>query len=266
MRRAQPIQEEVSADVGACPPFGKYGIVVVTSTTGNGDAPENADRFVRFIKRKTTPKDTFQHCAFAVLALGDTNYDQFCAAGKTIDQKLGDLGGTRVKPLGTADEATGLEDVVEPWVETIYSDMEKACAAEQGEVAASESAAAPSADTAETSKDESKEDEAKEEIAADEVATPNADSSAAPVTALSAPAPAVAHSSTPLCILYGSATGNSEHIAKDIAAKYQASLDASPSTCFFPEVICAELNQFKRSVKPFGRRSQCQEPSMVSSL
>ena len=226
--------------------FGKYGIVVVTSTTGNGDAPENADRFVRFIKRKTTPKDTFQHCAFAVLALGDTNYDQFCAAGKTIDKNLGELGGARVKPLGTADEATGLEDVVEPWVETIYSDMEKACAAKQGEAAASDSVAAPSAETTETSKEESK-----EEAAADEVATPNAGSSAAPVTAVSAPAPAVTHSSTPLCILYGSATGNSEHIAKDIAAKYQASLDASPSTCFFPEVICAELNQFKKKCQKF---------------
>lgn len=172
-------------------------------------------------------------------------------AGKTIDQKVGELGGTRVKPLGTADEATGLEDVVEPWVETIYSDMEKACVAQQGEIASLESAAAPSAETAGIAMEESKENEAV--AATDEIATPNDDSSAAPVTAASAPAPApaVAHSSTPLCILYGSATGNSEHIAKDIAAKYQASLEASSSTCFFPEVICAELNQFKKKCQKF---------------
>ena len=174
-------------------------------------------------------------------------------AGKTIDQKLGELGGIRVKPLGMADEATGLEDVVEPWVETIYSDMEKACAVQQGEVAGSESAATPSAETTEATKEESKEAEAKEEASAGEAATPGADPSVA-VEPSSEPAPAVAHSSTPLCILYGSATGNSEHIAKDIAAKYQASLDASPSTCFFPEVICAELNQFKKKCQKFWEK------------
>ena len=166
-----------------------------------------------------------------------------------------------MKPLGTADEATGLEDVVEPWVETIYSDMEKACAAKQGEVAASESAVAPSAETTETSKEESKENEAKEEAAADEVATPNADSPAVPMTAASSSAPAVAHSSTPLCVLYGSATGNSEHIAKDIAAKYKASLDASPSSCFFPEVICAELNQFKKKCQKLWEEEPVPEAS-----
>jgi sulfite reductase alpha subunit-like flavoprotein len=94
-------------------------LLVVASTTGNGDPPENASRFVRTIKRKTTSTHSFQNVKFAVLGLGDTNYDQFCATGKVLDKKLAELGGTRWMPLACADEATGLEDVVEPWTETV---------------------------------------------------------------------------------------------------------------------------------------------------
>ena len=102
-------------------PFSKYGVIVVSSTTGNGDAPENAGRFARYIKRKSTVDIMpFRHCAFAVLGLGDTNYDKFCAVGKLADKKMLELGGTRAKALGLADEATGLEDVVEPWVESVF--------------------------------------------------------------------------------------------------------------------------------------------------
>ena len=60
---------------------------------------------------------------FLFLGLGDTNYDQFCQSGKTVDAKLVALGGTRAKALGMADEATGLEEVVEPWVETVIDDL-----------------------------------------------------------------------------------------------------------------------------------------------
>mmetsp|Transcript_1679 Transcript_1679/g.1778 ORF Transcript_1679/g.1778 Transcript_1679/m.1778 type:complete len:757 (+) Transcript_1679:124-2394(+) len=110
----------------ALPQNQKYPVIIISSTTGNGDVPENAGRFVRYLKRKSTiAEQPFQNCVFSVLGLGDTNYDQFCATGKLIDSKLGALGGTRGKGLGMADEATGLEDVVEPYVASVLGDLER---------------------------------------------------------------------------------------------------------------------------------------------
>lgn len=108
----------------------KYGVLVIASTTGNGDAPENAGRFARYIKRckKDVAPLPFRNVCFAVLGLGDTNYDQFCATGILLDKKLEELGGKRAKPLACADEATGLEDVVEPWTATILLEIAKAAA------------------------------------------------------------------------------------------------------------------------------------------
>ena len=113
------------------PPSQKHGILLVTSTTGNGDAPENASRFVRYLKRKSTvEQQPFQYCAFAVLGLGDTNYDQFCETGKVVDRKMAELGGLRATKLAMADEATGLEDVVEPWTNTVLNAITNACRGE----------------------------------------------------------------------------------------------------------------------------------------
>jgi sulfite reductase alpha subunit-like flavoprotein len=106
----------------------KYGVLIVASTTGNGESPENSNRFMRFVKRKQTAESQpFRHVNFAVLGLGDTNYDQFCNTGKIIDKKLLELGGTRVKALACADEATGLEDTVDPWVNSILGEITVAC-------------------------------------------------------------------------------------------------------------------------------------------
>ncbi|KAL7552873.1 hypothetical protein ACHAWF_016118, partial [Thalassiosira exigua] len=106
----------------------KHGVIVVCSTTGNANAPENADRFVRWMKRKTTePTVPFRHCAYAVLGLGDSNYDVFCATGKSIDKRLSGLGGTRAVKAACADEATGLEETVEPWVGSVIGKLIDAC-------------------------------------------------------------------------------------------------------------------------------------------
>ena len=51
-------------------------VVIVCSTTGNGDPPDNAERFWRYIRRRRDPPN-LNGMKFTVLALGDTNYDRF---------------------------------------------------------------------------------------------------------------------------------------------------------------------------------------------
>ena len=101
-------------------------LICVISTTGNADAPDNCDKFQRFLKRKALAADMLKGLRFAVLGLGDTNYNEFCYMGRWLDERLDGLGAKRFRPLGCADEATGLEDVVEPWCEALYPAVLKA--------------------------------------------------------------------------------------------------------------------------------------------
>ena len=44
---------------------------------------------------------------FSILALGDSNYTNFCACGKFIDKRLQELGAQHFYETGHADDAVG---------------------------------------------------------------------------------------------------------------------------------------------------------------
>ena len=89
---------------------------IICSTFGNGDAPENAASFWRYIKNRKINHNLFTNITFMVLGLGNSNYTQFCEMGKKLDKRIGELGGQRIKQLVCVDEAIGLEEPVDLWL------------------------------------------------------------------------------------------------------------------------------------------------------
>ncbi|MBV8875855.1 MAG: NADPH-dependent assimilatory sulfite reductase flavoprotein subunit [Metakosakonia sp.] len=76
-------------------------LVVVASTQGEGEPPEEAVALHKFLFSKKAPK--LDGTAFAVLGLGDTSYEFFCQAGKDFDSKLAELGAERLLDRVDAD-------------------------------------------------------------------------------------------------------------------------------------------------------------------
>ena len=76
-------------------------LLVVTSTYGDGEPPDNAKAFWEFLSSDAAPK--LAQTKFSVLALGDTNYAKFCAFGKSVDERLEKLGAARAHPRTDCD-------------------------------------------------------------------------------------------------------------------------------------------------------------------
>ncbi|MCR4458608.1 NADPH-dependent assimilatory sulfite reductase flavoprotein subunit [Pseudescherichia sp. L3] len=76
-------------------------LVVVASTQGEGEPPEEAVALHKFLFSKKAPK--LNGSAFAVFGLGDTSYEFFCQCGKDFDSKLAELGAERLLDRVDAD-------------------------------------------------------------------------------------------------------------------------------------------------------------------
>lgn len=96
-------------------------ILVVASTFGSGDAPQNGKMFSQYLskvesnfaKLEKPPK-------FAVFALGSSAYPDFCAFGKFCDESMEQFGYKRLLPVATADEIKSQEKSFKTWANEIF--------------------------------------------------------------------------------------------------------------------------------------------------
>jgi sulfite reductase (NADPH) flavoprotein alpha-component len=82
------------ADFSVADAAATENLLIVASTWGEGDPPQRAVDFYEALMADDAPR--FERTRFAVLALGDRAYVQFCEIGRRIDERLAALGGARV--------------------------------------------------------------------------------------------------------------------------------------------------------------------------
>lgn len=107
-------------DMGLVDPeeiFGMKALVVVTSTYGDGEPPDNASEWMSFLKFEESLDLSCLH--YAVIGLGDTYYPHFCQAGKDFDHYLSKHGAHSM--LGRLDCDLYYEEQYPDWVKELKS-------------------------------------------------------------------------------------------------------------------------------------------------
>ncbi len=96
-------------------------LLIVTSTYGDGEAPENASEWLSFLK--FNDHLNLHQLSFSVLGLGDTYYPHFCGCAKDFDEFLASHGAHRLTARLDCD--LYYEEQYGEWIEEFTSSLLK---------------------------------------------------------------------------------------------------------------------------------------------
>jgi len=96
-------------------------LLLIVSTHGEGDPPDQAIQFYEFLHSKRAPK--LEHLQYSVLALGDSSYEFFCKIGKDFDEQFAKLGATRMVPRTDCD--VDYDDAAAQWFSAVQQEFLK---------------------------------------------------------------------------------------------------------------------------------------------
>jgi len=95
-------------------------LLILVSTHGEGEPPDNAISFHEFIHSKRAPN--LEGLSYAVLALGDTSYEFFCQTGKDFDKRLEELGAKRLADRVDCD--VDYEEAAAGWTSSVLQALD----------------------------------------------------------------------------------------------------------------------------------------------
>lgn len=94
-------------------------LLVIVSTYGEGDPPDNSREIVEYLFSKRAP--ALKQAHYAVLGLGDSSYEFFCKMGVDFDRRLEELGATRIHQRVDCD--VDFEATAEAWMDAVLNEL-----------------------------------------------------------------------------------------------------------------------------------------------
>eukprot|EP00877_Chromochloris_zofingiensis_P012868 jgi/Chrzof1/7835/Cz02g38090.t1 len=104
--------------------FPSKGSVVIVTSTYNGQPPDNAVQFSKWLKAKASKPGSLSSLSYAVFGVGNSQWQTYQAFPHLVDTLLAEAGASRLRDMGTSDtELNSFEELWESWSQSLIPDL-----------------------------------------------------------------------------------------------------------------------------------------------